>query len=201
MSSGAYWCAAPRSLALPDVLEQAGAALGEGAIGFVSSAVEHAVVLCSDGELRTAGGAARLDGTFSVRLADPRAELRWLHTGGGLGDAVLVTEDPDLLPGWEPAPIPVAGTRDGAYALWGRRLEPHPRGVAGWCRAPEGRLGWVDLPLDAPSELIPADQTWPERYAELIYREYFALDGYGNASVIEERLLGLQVGRATGRSS
>ena len=91
--------------------------------------------------------------------------------------------------------------RDGAYALWGRRLEPHPHRVAGWCRAPEGRLGWVDLPLDALGELTPAGQDWPERYAELTYREYFALDGYGNAGVIEERLLGLQVGRPTGRSS
>ena len=48
---------------------------------------------------------------------------------------------------WTVTDIPVASTVDGQYALWGRRVDPL---ATGWCRAVEGRLKWVDLPLDPP---------------------------------------------------
>jgi len=124
--------------------------------------------------------------------------LRWLHTGGGLGDAVLITEQVAPLSGWSAEPVPVIEVIDGSYALWGRRFEPLPTGKAGWCRAFEGRLGWLDVPLRGrlPPPGVP-EHGWPEAYLSLICREYVIEDEYGNAEVVEERLVAIQTAAPT----
>lgn len=190
------WSTRPGAAPLAAVLDEV-AGLLDGAAGFVSSARAHRAVRLADGRLHAADGPIDPIDAFSVRLFTPDAELRWVHVGGGSGDAVLLSEFALDAPGWPSRSTDAADVIDGAYALWGRRFEPHPS-TAGWCRAAEGRLGVLDVPLDGPApQLSPPGQEWPLEYLALTYREYVGLDEHGNAHVVEERLLAITRTTAT----
>jgi CRISPR-associated protein (TIGR03984 family) len=184
-----YLLTAPDPLTLADAL--AAVKLPEGAVAFLSSATDHQIARWDGTALHTAQGRCDLTGVFSARLFDEFADVRWLHSHGGRGDLVMLTEDPATPAGWQEGELPVESTMDGEYALWGRRFE-HIDGAPDWCRALEGRLNWVDLPHPAPAAAESA-QDWPDEYLCLCYREYLTADGFGNLSVLDERLLGVAV--------
>jgi CRISPR-associated protein (TIGR03984 family) len=173
------------------VLAEAAPVLGNGAMGFLSSPTEHRAVRLDGAVPRTPTGPAGLDRVFAARLFTADAELRWVQTGGGSGDAVLVGERPGGPDGWTGEQVPVDDSMDGTYALWGRSFGPSDD--PGWCRAFEGRIGGLDLPVTGPAPRpVAGGQDWPAEYLTLTYREYVGLDGHGNASVVEERLTGIR---------
>ncbi len=172
------------------VLAEAVPVLGDRAVGFLSSPTEHRAVRLLGAEPRTPAGPASLDGVFAARLFTGDVELRWVQTADGSGDAVLVGERPGGPDGWVDEQVEVDGSIGGTYALWGRTFAPSD--APGWCRAFEGRIGGLDLPVtgQAPAP-TPAGQDWPAQYLSLTYREYVGLDEHGNAGVVEERLTGI----------
>jgi len=157
-------------------------------VGLLSSPVDYLMVRCERGLLSTAEGPASLDDVFALRLFSPAGELRWVHDEGGRGTAVLVSETATAPARWLSRRVDAVTVLDGRYALWGRRFETHPD-TPGWCRALEGRIGYLDIPA-VPPEAIPARATpWPAAYLELRTREYIGRDQDGNAFVCEERLV------------
>ncbi|WP_018653245.1 type III-D CRISPR-associated protein Csx19 [Actinomadura flavalba] len=124
--------------------------------------------------------AAVPDGVFEARLFDARCELRWKETDDERGTAVALTEDPaGLPPGFDPLPeLDVSGVVDGEYLLWGRAVTES----GGWTTLTTERIGSLRVPA-----VIAAGG-----HAALTTREYIERDPlYGNAAVVEERLLGL----------
>lgn len=191
-----YWTIRTAPASLPVVLEEAADVLGPGTVGFLSSPIDHQLVRMGGATPRLPAGPAELAGVFSARLFSPDAELRWLHTGGGVGDVVVVAERSAPLSGWQSQLVEVIDVFDGTYALWGRRFEPLP--VPGWCRAFEGRLGHLDVPVRGPLPPEgPSEQGWPDRYLSLRFREYLTEDAFGNAEITEERLIAIETADPT----
>lgn len=186
MTPPAYWCVAPEPLTLTEALDRA--ALGDGAVGFLSSATEHHVVTLTGGHLHTAAGPADLDAVFAARVFTTQRELRWVHHVDGRGDAVVLSETEAAVPDWTDETCTIESTHDSGYVVWGRRFEPY----GNWVRALEGRIGWLDLPVTLP-HATPAGQSWPAEYVRLDYREYRTADAMGNVTVADERLTGLSL--------
>ena len=195
-----WWTTAPASLSLPDAIASASPVFESGATALLSSPDDHIVAAFDNGELRTAGGTCTLDGVFAARLFAPPGELRWLHISGGLGDAVLLAERAGLIADWHDVRADVVERLDNSYALWGRRLEPSS--TAGWVRALEGRLGWIEVPLAGPPTQTPGDQEWPSQYVSLQAVEYFGHDEHHNLRLVDERLVRLALAEpSTGKDS
>lgn len=183
------WAQAPKPLTVEQVEAAAAAVLGDGATGMVSDPATHTLVRLDEGRLVAAGGPPPLDLAFGIRLFTPTAELRWVHTGERRGAAVVLGETAVGPAGWPVERVEVVDVLDSRYALWGRRFEPTG---SGWCRAAEGRIGWLDVPAPVPAA-SPPDQDWPGQYLSLRTREYVICDDDGNAEVFDERLVGLVV--------
>lgn len=137
-------------------------------------------------------GSAELTEAFHLRLFTPDVELRWVHTGSRRGAAVALSESGACPAGWTTDSAAVEEVLDGQYALWGRRFET--LGTTGWCRAVEGRIGWIDVPAATPAATSAgtsagAGQDWPEQFLAVRFREYLTSDESGNAAVLDERLL------------
>ncbi len=190
-----WWTTAVEPLRLLDAVGAVAEVFATGATAFLSSPDDHTVAAMAEGELHTPAGAVDLDGVFAARLFAPAGELRWLHTGAGLGRAVLLCEHAGRVPGWRDLAAPVVETLPNSYALWGRRLRP---GAApGWLRALEGRIGWIDVPVVGPSAETPPDQEWPSQYVSLRTVEYFGLDDHHNLRLLDERLVDLVLAEPT----
>lgn len=122
------------------------------------------------------------EGVFEARVFDESTELRWLNDMDGRGRAVLLTEDPAVLPEafTTREQVEVIGTENGGYLLWGKAVET----ADGWTTLTTERIGSLRVP------------TGIERgeHASLVTREYIARDpDHGNAYIAEERLLAFQV--------
>jgi CRISPR-associated protein (TIGR03984 family) len=192
-----WWTARDRPAELGAAVAEAALLLGAGVIGLLSGPSRYRAVRLRDGLPVAADGPVDWAGVYAARLFGADAELRWLHTAGGTGDAVVVAERPAPLPGWTAEHVEVEDVMDGRYALWGHRFEAAPD-APGWCRAHEGRLGHLDLPLDGEvPEPGPVDHGWPVEHLALTYREYVGLDRFGNAEVLDERLTGIRVAGPT----
>lgn len=137
--------------------------------------------------LTTADAAARPpDGVYEVRVFDEHAELRWRNEDDGRGSAVVLTEDPTLLPeGFdELGLVEATGCIAGTYLLWGTAVSDSGA-PSGYSTLTTARVG---------ARRIPADITVRE-HAAVDVREYVQRDEHGNAYVAEERLL--RIGTAT----
>lgn len=190
------WSAPAEPVTISELLGDAGAVFGSGTVGMVSSPVGHDLVRFDGGQLTTSAGPAELGEVFHLRLFTPEAELRWVHTGSRRGAAVLLGESGACPEGWATDSVAVEEVLDGQYALWGRRFETLE--TDRWCRAVEGRIGWIDVPAATPAStatLTPdktsamAGQDWPEEFLAVRFREYLTSDESGNAEVLDERLL------------
>ena len=181
---------------LMTALTEAGDELGTEAVGFLSSPTSHVAVVLRDRVPSTPTGPVALGEVFAARLFGAGRELRWVHTGGGSGVAVVLAETTIDLPGWQAGEITVTSTIEGQYALWGTRFE---QAAPGWCRAVETRIGALDVPGPVPSS-GPAADLWPQEHLSLRYVEYLAVDEYGNANVVEERLVEIVAQRFTAGS-
>jgi len=181
----------PQPVGLGEALALGIDTLGDGAIGMASTPTEHLLGLITGPSLDGPDGPLPLTGAFSLRLFTSAAELRWVQAAHGQGHAVIITETADLPAGWPVTDTDATDILDGQYALWGGRFDPHPTNP-GWCRAVEGRIGWLDLPAPCPHAPAPGEGV-DGRYLALRYREYLDQDDHGNAHVVEERLIGIAV--------
>lgn len=166
------------------------AALGRrlaGAVGFVYTPDEAAFVRVDDGAISRPGGACP-DDVFEARVFTTDVELRWWHppdSAMNIGIAVVVSESDLALDAGEWTPLGDAagpvGTLNNRYLLWG-----NARGDAaapGWSRLAEGRIGWLDVPLDrAPAGARVRLDT--VEYVDVV-------DSYGNRDVVDERFVRL----------
>jgi CRISPR-associated protein (TIGR03984 family) len=184
-----WWITATAPLPLPDAVSTVSPVFGSGATAFLSSPDDHNIAVLEDGALRTAAGPCTLDAVFAARLFAPQGELRWLHTSDGMGAAVLLAERPSLIDGWAEQHADVAESMGNSYALWGRRLEPST--TAGWVRAVEGRIGWIDVPVSGEVVPAPDEPGWPSQYVALQTVEYFGHDEHHNLRLVDERLVRL----------
>lgn len=182
------WSTPAVPVTLSELLDIAGEVVGPGAVGMISSPTGHDLVRFDGGQLTTSAGAVELAGMFHLRLFTPDVELRWVHTSSRRGTAVALSESGTSPVGWTVASAAVQEVLDGQYALWGRRFEP--LGTNGWCRAVEGRIGWIDVPAATPTT---STRDWPEEFLALRFREYLTSDEFGNATVLDERLVGFVV--------
>jgi CRISPR-associated protein (TIGR03984 family) len=184
------WSTPAAPVTVDAVLAVAQTVVGSQAVGMISSPVRHDLVRLDGERLVTSSGPAELDEVFQLRLFTPKTELRWVHTGSRRGTAVTLSESDAGPEGWTMDSADVDEVLDGQYALWGRRFMP--LASAGWCRAVEGRIGWIDVPAATPTPSDP-ERDWPEQYLALCFREYLTSDEHGNATVLDERLTGITV--------
>ncbi|WP_242910928.1 type III-D CRISPR-associated protein Csx19 [Actinomadura terrae] len=119
------------------------------------------------------------EGVFEARAFDEHTELRWIQDSGR---AVLLTEDPTILPSSFIArpSVDAISTTDGGYLLWGKAVSTSD----GWTTLTTERIG----SLRVPGEFGRGDRV------EVATREYIARDSeHGNAYIAEERLLSFKV--------
>lgn len=193
-----WWTAAPEPMDLPATVAAVAGFFTAGATAFLSSPDDHTVAALVAGDLRTPAGPTEVDGVFAARIFNQDGELRWLHATAGLGDAVLITERAGAIDGWRDQPAGVVDRLPNAYALWGRQLQPLRSSTPpGWVRALEGRIGWIDVPLDEPAGHTPPDHEWPSHHISLRSVEYFGLDEHHNYRLVEERLTQLTLAQPT----
>ena len=122
------------------------------------------------------------ESVFEARLFTPTHELRWLNDDGGLGRAVLLSEDAigDGYLESEIDGLSAIATVPQQYMRWGEGIE---QGAAdGWSTLTTARIGR----LSVPEEGIGIGQG-----ACLQSREYLAASDFGNVAVVEERLMSL----------
>lgn len=176
----------------------------------------------ADGKLSDEKGQAlteqALRNIFEARVFHCAAELRWLHTANGAGDAALLSEHefaPDCqqkLP--NDASFVALQTLPQTYLLWGEGIEQKNTGLAdSWSRLTAARIGKLNVPLTGVNEKDRVQLITLEYLAE--YDECGNLVEYdeqgiafvngdqvkedekkylhGNVAVVEERLLKLEV--------
>jgi CRISPR-associated protein (TIGR03984 family) len=145
-------------------------------VGFAYSSVAAPWFrLTAEGTPQDSSGAPLdLTGVFELRAFDRHRELRWWHTGNGLGETRELTDDSMGLGGARPS-------RSYGRLLWGKVTAAE----RGWATLSEPRIGTVRIPVSGP---VPAGG-----HAWLNAVEYVAEDEHGNVAVIDERLTGVEV--------
>jgi CRISPR-associated protein (TIGR03984 family) len=166
------------SITLPDAVKAALPVLG-GATALLFSAAECALARESKGVLTARGGAAiDLSAFYEARIFCEHAELRWVHGSGGAGRAVLLSAEAvevDAFP--DDASLDYVETLKQTYLVWGRRCDEQPADT--WTALSAGRIGRLHVPAVV------------RETAQLRSLEYVVFDEDGNATVAEERLLGI----------
>ncbi|MCO1575114.1 CRISPR-associated protein Csx19 [Crossiella sp. SN42] len=145
--------------------------------GMVSTTAWHGFVTVTGTTLTTPTGPIDPSTVFEARFfASGPIELRWVHDHNGAGTAVLLSENPN-----HPESTEVHTTFEQTHLLWGT---PDGTPGSGWTTLREHRTG----PLHVPISLTTKSG---DRVA-LTTREYIVLDDYGNASVADELITGIQ---------
>jgi CRISPR-associated protein (TIGR03984 family) len=166
------------TISLSDAIDRHSEELGSGAVALVYSPQACSIGSLDAGVIRGAHGVLDMGTAFEARIFSTTTELRWLHVRNGEGTAVIVSEQGTGTPAFNSV-----DALDGTYLLWGTGTGREP--APGWSEVAESRIGALQIPLHG----VPDGGR-----AVLRYREYIAQeDGYGNAAVVEERLMGLEV--------
>lgn len=128
-----------------------------------------------------------LEAVFEARVFDGQRELRWLCTQDRQGQAVLLTEDPGLLPAEFGELLPGLHAEDtlpAYYLLWGHPQAAPSTDGAAWTALSTPRIGTLHVPVPPPP---------PGCRLRLVAREYVCVEPrHGNAHVAEERLLRIE---------
>lgn len=121
---------------------------------------------------------------FEARIFNQQVELRWLNERNGEGKAVLLSEDKDALNlGWNQLEkLEAIAIQSQQYILWGQS-KPNSE-VTEWSQLFSNRIGSLYVPC-------PCSNVQNRVYLKTC--EYFKADDYGNVSVVEERLIALEV--------
>jgi CRISPR-associated protein (TIGR03984 family) len=124
------------------------------------------------------------DDIFEARAFNKTSELRWLNNLHGKGQAVLISElDISNYLQENISPLIALDTVKQEYILWGEFVKQLSN--SGWQKLAKSRIGSINVPVD--------DFNTNKR-VYLTAIEYLKADEeYGNISVVEERLTGLEV--------
>lgn len=168
---------------------------GEGSVALLHSPHSCEFAALASGELRSSDGRpVDLLPVFEARVFGTYAELRWLNDPGHAKRhrAVILAEQDysaSLGDSWNKKAIPVIGTLDQTYLLWGegtdRRDKKGHSLTRGWSILGTPRIGGLAVP-------VPAVTRQNQRVL-LKTIEYLAEVDYGNVVVQDERLCGLEV--------
>lgn len=122
---------------------------------------------------------------FEARIFNDQAELRWLNQECGKGRSVLLSEQEKRLQDYE-AIDTLADLEhlDQHYLLWGEGWTKPEQWSEQWGRLTLARIGTIPVPIANLQQ---------SNTVALKVREYLGADDYGNLSVVEERLLGLEI--------
>ncbi|MGC5234467.1 type III-D CRISPR-associated protein Csx19 [Streptomyces albogriseolus] len=159
-----------------------------GAVALLSTPAAYVVATVDDDHhCITPDKPAPLEEAFEARVFTPDSELRWTATGPGTGRAVVLTEDPALLPAApfteEIEDLRAIDTVEARYLLWGRPVADD-RAPVGWTTLHTPRIGTLRVPAPRPG---------PQQRIRLAAREYVCAEArHGNAYVADERLLRLE---------
>lgn len=125
-----------------------------------------------------------LSTVFEARVFNPDYELRWLNNSHGQGTAVLLSENliTDYLESNLETLEPLS-THPQQYLIWGKRTDRSAS--AGWSILAAARIGKLPVPISGI--------TTEAQRAYLKACEYLVTGEYGNVSVVEERLIKLEV--------
>ena len=158
----------------------------EGAIALLySPTVCHFLRLTKQEFYNSSGKIDNLNDVFEARVFTEHCELRWLNQDSGQGKMVLISESEQLLKSFKPLELKECEALTQKYLLWGEPAKNQPQ-TPGWQRLAEARIGKLDIPFDR--ELKQKQRVYLKTY------EYLGkVDNYGNVSVIEERLVKLEV--------
>lgn len=128
-----------------------------------------------------------LSDVFEARIFNSEAELRWLNQFNGTGQAVLLSEDEKSLDGYKSVEaLTDLESLPQTYLLWGEGwTKPNTWGEE-WSRLTLARIGSLPVPISG------IERKERKQFVGLKVREYLKADDYGNTSVVEERLLGLE---------
>ncbi|MBH5135221.1 TIGR03984 family CRISPR-associated protein [Streptomyces sp. HB-N217] len=157
------------------------------AVALLSAPHAHRVARVQRGHCRTYDdGPGFPEAVFEARVFDGRRELRWLCTAGREGQAVLLGEDPALLPAGFGDALPdlrAADTLPSYYLLWGTP-QPATESAGPWTALRTPRIGTLHVPAPTPPKGCRL---------RLVAREYVCVEPrHGNAHVAEERLLRIE---------
>lgn len=131
-----------------------------------------------------------LSDVFEARIFNDKAELRWLNQFNGRGRAVLladapISEDQRTEIGYDLVdPLTDLETLHQNYLLWGEGWTKPDAWENEWSRLTLARIGSLPVPISGIEH---------KQSVGLKVREYLKADDYGNTSVVEERLLGLEI--------
>jgi CRISPR-associated protein (TIGR03984 family) len=135
-----------------------------------------------------------LDKVFELRAFNQNYELRWLNESNGEGKAVLISEQnisdylDDDIPEIQVLNIPeieIVGTINRQYILWGEGARN--QSTSGWGKLATARIGSIDVPVSG----LTANKRVYLKAVE--YLKETADDDNGNVSIVEERLIRLEV--------
>lgn len=123
---------------------------------------------------------------FEARVFHKNAELRWLNNLNGKGRAVLISELNISISQYLQSYIPELAALDTItqkYILWGEGVKTSS--PPGWGKLAKSRIGSIYVPITGLTA---------NKRVYLTAVEYLKADEeYGNVSVVEERLIGLEV--------
>lgn len=145
----------------------------------------HFAKVKNDGTLTDVQGENKnLDDVFEVRAFNKTSELRWLNQLNGQGKAVLISEvDISQYLQESISQLTALNTIKQEYILWGEGLENSFQ--SGWGKLAKSRIGSIYVPITGLTA---------NKRVYLTAVEYLKADEeYGNVSVVEERLIGLEV--------
>lgn len=121
---------------------------------------------------------------FEARIFNDDAELRWLNQECGKGRSVLLSQQLLQLQNYDSIEtLTNLEHLDQHYLLWGEGWTKPEQWSEQWSRLTLARIGGIPVPVSK----LQRQQT-----VKLFVREYLRADNYGNLSVVEERLLGLE---------
>lgn len=126
-----------------------------------------------------------IESIFELRAFNQTCELRWLNNLDGEGKAVLISDSDISQYLQHPiAELHALDKRKQEYILWGEFFK-NSSSKPGWGKLAKSRIGSIDVPITGLTA---------EKLVYLTAIEYFKADEkYGNVSVVEERLTGLEV--------
>lgn len=128
-----------------------------------------------------------LDKVFELRAFNENCELRWLNESNGKGKAVLISEQKQNISDYLDADISeIKELHENTqqYILWGEGVKTVS--ASGWGKLDTARIGSIDVPIKG--------LTGGGKRVYLNAIEYLKADEeYGNVSVVEERLIKLEV--------
>ena len=179
-----YWSSSQENINLKDAIKQQEAHL-KNAIGlFYSPNWCRFGKVEKDGPIKSLNETLNLNLVFEARIFNEECELRWLNYSGGLGKAVLLSENPELANkfSYKSDSLNCLTTLPQKYLLWGEGTDKEI--CSGWSRLATARIGKLDVPIEG----IKRTQG-----VQLVSKEYLdEIDDFGNVAVVEERLIKMQ---------